>query len=91
MAELPEIDEEEIDKMILKKEERDFKARLWQNLNSDWLKTQKKRRRDQKAQVKKIKQKQIGSSIAPDSMYSEGEPPEDSHNIIGHPILDNQS
>ena len=29
MAELPEIDEEEIDKMILKKEERDFKARLW--------------------------------------------------------------
>ena len=24
-------------------------------------------------------------------MYSEGEPPEDSHNIIGHPILDNQS
>ena len=29
MAELPEIAEEEIDKMILKKEERDFKARLW--------------------------------------------------------------
>ena len=29
MAELPEIDEEEIDKMILKKTERDFKARVW--------------------------------------------------------------
>ena len=57
MHALPEIDEVEIDKMILDKKERDFKARLWQNLNIEWLKTQNKRKRDLKAQAKKIKQK----------------------------------
>ena len=90
MHALPEIDEAEIDKMILDKKERDFKARLWQNLNIEWLKTQNKKKRDLKAQAKKIKQKQIGSSIAP-SQISEGEPPEDSHINIVPPILDNQS
>ena len=57
MHALPEIDEAEIDKMILDKKERDFKARLWQNLNIEWLKTQNKKKRDLKAQAKKIKQK----------------------------------
>ena len=46
MMELPEIDEEEIDKMILEKKERDFKDIVWQNLNHEWLKTQKKKKRE---------------------------------------------
>ena len=38
MMKLPEIDEEEIEKfMILDKQEREFKARVWNNLNREWL------------------------------------------------------
>lgn len=32
------IDDQEIDKMILTEAESEFKARVWNNLNRDWLK-----------------------------------------------------
>ena len=34
---LPAVDEEEIEKMILKEDEKALKTRLWNTLNQDWL------------------------------------------------------
>ena len=34
---LPVVDEEEIEKMILKDDEKALKTRLWNTLNQDWL------------------------------------------------------
>ena len=34
---LPAVDEEEIEKMILKDDEKALKTRLWNTLNQDWL------------------------------------------------------
>lgn len=41
--------------MILNKEEREFKTRVWNNLNREWLTEQKKRKREKKEQAKRIK------------------------------------
>ena len=35
---LSDVDEAEIDKMILKNDEKEFKMRVWNTLNSDWIK-----------------------------------------------------
>lgn len=45
--------------MILKPEERDFKKRVWQNLNKDWLEDQQERKRKKKELSKKAKQLEI--------------------------------
>lgn len=50
---ISDVDEEEIEKMILKPEERDFKTRVWNNLNKDWIKDQKERKRKKKEIQKK--------------------------------------
>lgn len=34
---LPPIQDSDIEKMILNSQERDFKARIWTNLNKQWL------------------------------------------------------
>lgn len=59
--------------MILNKEEREFKTRVWNNLNREWLTEQKKRKREKKEQAKRIKSMQTAtiSSVA-QSMISEG-------------------
>ena len=73
MMNLPEIDEEEIDKMILKKDEREFKSRVWNNLNREWLTLQNEKKREKKEAAKRIKQMQnatISSQVQ--SMISDG-------------------
>jgi len=39
--------------MFLKPEERDFKTRVWQNLNKDWLEDQTERKRKKTELIKK--------------------------------------
>ena len=46
---LPPVNDSEIEKMILNPQERDFKARIWTNLNKAWLLDQKNKKRQQKA------------------------------------------
>ena len=36
-----EVDEAEIDKMLLRTDEKALKTRIWNELNSDWIKEQK--------------------------------------------------
>lgn len=45
--------------MLLKPEERDFKTRVWQNLNKDWLEEQTERKRKKKELIKKQKSFEI--------------------------------
>ena len=52
---LPPVNETEIEKMILNPQERDFKARIWTNLNKAWLLDQKTKKRQQKALRKQMK------------------------------------
>ena len=47
--------------MILNKEEREFKTRVWNNLNREWLTEQKKRKREKKEQAKRIKSMQTAT------------------------------
>ena len=44
ITDVPEPDEEEIDKMILNPDEQALKARLWTTLNHKWLKDQRKKK-----------------------------------------------
>jgi hypothetical protein len=39
--------------MLLKPDERDFKTRVWNNLNKDWIIDQKERKRKKKLLQKK--------------------------------------
>ena len=72
MMKLPEIDEEEIDKMILDKNERDFKSRLWNNLNREWITEQNEKKRKKKEHAKKIKRdQQLTNSSVAQSMLGE--------------------
>jgi hypothetical protein len=34
---ISDIDDDEVEKMLLKPDERDFKTRVWNNLNKDWI------------------------------------------------------
>ena len=45
--------------MILKPEERDFKTRVWNNLNKEWLEDQQERKRKKKEMKKKQKTYEI--------------------------------
>ena len=56
---ISDVDESEIDKMILKPEERDFKTRVWNNLNKEWLEDQQERKRKKKEMKKKQKTYEI--------------------------------
>ena len=49
---LSDVDDAEIDKMILKNDEKEFKMRVWNTLNSDWIKEQKQKRREKKLNEK---------------------------------------
>ena len=74
LADVPEPDDSEIDKMILGKEERALKKRLWNELNKDWIKQKRKEKEDEKA---RRKTNQTLSSMQPSmqsqsSMRSEG-------------------
>ena len=42
---LPAINEEEIKKMILSEEEKNFKDRVWKNLNKQWIAEQNEKKR----------------------------------------------
>lgn len=50
--ELPEPDDEEIEKMILTEEERALKTRLWNTLNQDWIAQDREKKKARKAQRK---------------------------------------
>ncbi len=45
---ISDIDDDEVEKMLLKPDERDFKTRVWNNLNKDWIIEQKERKRKKK-------------------------------------------
>ena len=45
---ISDIDDDEVEKMLLKPDERDFKTRFWNNLNKDWIIEQKERKRKKK-------------------------------------------
>lgn len=49
---LPAISDADIDKMILTDQERLFKARIWNNLNKQWLVDQKQKKRNKKLERK---------------------------------------
>lgn len=52
MNTLSDIDDSEIEKMILSKEEREFKTRVWNHLNKDWISEQKVKKRKKKEMAK---------------------------------------
>ncbi len=56
---LSDVDDQEIDEMILSESEQRLKKVIWNNLNSDWLKEQrdKKRLRKEQAKIKKAQSK----------------------------------
>lgn len=45
---ISDIDDDEVEKMLLKPDERDFKTRVWNNLNKDWIIEQKEKKRQKK-------------------------------------------
>ena len=50
---LSDIEDDEIDKMILTDEESRLKKVIWDSLNKDWIKDQKRKRRDRKEKRKR--------------------------------------
>ena len=49
---LSDVDDEEIEKMILTEEESRLKKIIWDNLNKDWIKDQKRKKRERKEKRK---------------------------------------
>ena len=50
IVDVPEPDEEEIEKMMLNPDEQALKARLWTTLNHKWIKDQRKKKQERKAE-----------------------------------------
>ncbi len=49
---LSDVDDDEIDAMILTEEESRLKKIIWDNLNKDWIKEQRKKKRERKERRK---------------------------------------
>ena len=64
---LPKIKDSDIDKMLLNSQERDFKARVWTNLNKQWLVEQKEKKRIKKQEIKARKALKTTHSFASSS------------------------
>lgn len=68
--------------MILNAQERDFKARIWTNLNKQWLIDQKEKKRTKKAEQKTRKALKATNSVASSSqVVSEPQSPRSEQQI----------